>query len=563
MTERAWCGADFLDTISGPASRFPPLRVLFLAHRVAATGRLDIRTISRSRQIHVLGGTIVSVVDFPDLLHRLDVLGEPGADMVTLVGAAIGRGYPSDRAIAEAIDGLARALGALAEPGNAEVRFDTNAGEPRAKMPVGEAIPRLITRGLREVRPVERLRAIFAPRLRNPVMLSLPDDAPERRWGLPAMASRLLREAASGPTLGDLLGVEAGPEPAFAVDLLMQLGLLYVEGAPTGARPAAAQRPATTSVPPPQRTLEPRAPAARSLDPRPPQQRPDDPRSVEPRSSGPRSVEPRPAEPRPVPTGAKPMELGAALRPDLELLRQLREALAAMEGADPAAVLGLTRSADITDAGVDRAFREQSKRFHPDRHMGVSADVEELAARCFALVNEAAAALRQPALLKETQARLKAAEEGRIYVTEAEARSARIAFLRGDIALKAKRFTEALVDLEDAERRDPTVWRHTWARVQAALGAGTISGPDATLALAPLVERAPAGAARADILFQLGELSLKEGREAEAYARFEEALKEHPDHLGAKRRVWLRQRRADEATPSVSGILGGLLGRKK
>lgn len=539
MPERAWSGADFLDTVSGPASRFPPLRVLFLAHRVAASGRLHVRTISRARQIHLLGGAIVSVVDFPDLLQRLDVLGEPGVDMVSLVGAAIGRGYPADRAIAEAVDGLARALGALAEPGNAEVRFDAAAEEPRARMPIAEPIPRLIARGLRELRPLERLRALYAPRLRNAVALSLPDDAPERRWGLPPLASRLLREAASGPTLGDLLGIEAGPEPAFAVDLLMQLGLIYVEGATVSARPV--QAPRATSLPPP------------SLSPR----------VSDPRPATSRSVEPRSVEPRSVPPGARPSELGAALRPDLELIRQLRETLAGMDGAQPAAVLGLTRAADLTEAGVDRAFREHSKRFHPDRNVGVSAEVEELAARCFTLVNEAAAALRNPAVLKEAQARAKAVEEGRIYVTEAEARSARIAFLRGDIALKARRYGEALVDLEDAERRDPTVWRHTWSRVQAALGVGTISGSDAVTALTPLVERAPAGAARADILFLIGELQLKEGKENEAYARFQDALKEHPEHLGAKRRVWLRQRRAEEATPSVSGLLGGLLGKKK
>lgn len=515
MPEVPWSGIEFLDTVSGPSERYPPLRVLFLAHRVAASGRLLVRTSQSTRSLHLSAGRVVAVSGFPSLLDALELIGSPTEDMVTLVGRAVALGHPPDRAIEAAVDGLGRSLASLAELRGAEVRFEREAEEPRARLPVQESLPRLIARGLRQVRSADRLRTIFAPRLRNPVRLSVPDDSPEHRWGLDPVASRLLREIARGATLGELLGSGGSNEPAYAMDLLLQLGLAWVDGLAASARPTAP------------------------------------PRSPERRLAELRSVEPL-AAPR-----------ATAAPAELEAVTALRAALEAMEGAAPAAVLGLTRAADLTEAGVERAFRELSVRYHPDRHPNASPAVKELTVRCFGRVSDAATALRDPAARNEAQARLQAQEEGRVYVGESDVRAARVAFARGEIALRARRFAEALPDLEEAARRDPGSWRYEAFRVQAAAMAGRIGAKEAESLLAPLVGRAPAGAARADLLYTIGELLLREGQEAAAKARFEAALVEHPEHVGAKRRVWLQKRRGEDVEPTRGGLLDGLLNRKR
>lgn len=511
MLEVSWSGGDFLDAVGGPCERFPPLRVLFLAHRVGAGGRLLVRNAHGTRELYLKGGRVVALRGFPNLLEALDVRGGADDDLVSLAERAIRGGHTPDKVLEVATDGLAQALGAMAELRAADVRFERMAEEPRLPFPIQEPLPRIISRGLRKVRPPPRLRALYATRLRAPVRVCLPDDSPEHRWSLDPLALRLLREAMRGTTLGELIGA-APMDGGVAVDLLIQLGLVVVdEPPPVGRAPAAA--------PPPSRP----APA------------------------------PAPAAPRPVP----------APEPVDEQARALREALASMEGAEPAAVLGLAKAADLTDANVERAYRERSVRLHPDRFTGGSAEVRELANRCFSLLSDAAAALRDPAARAEAGARLKAREEGRLYVSEADRRAARLAFARGEALFREKRWPDALPDLEEAARKDPLSWRYNWLRLQAASLAGRSTLAETEAALLPIVEQAPPGAARADVLYSLGELLLRGGREKEARVRFTAALKEHAEHTGAKHRLAMLDRRAEEAAAAKAGLFGGLLNRKK
>ncbi len=551
MPEQPWSGTDFLDTVSGPAERFPPLRVLFLAHRVAASGRLMVLSGARERVIHLQAGRVISVSGFPGLLEGLGVQGEPEDDMVRLIGRAIAAGQSPERAIEVAVEGLARALGGWADLRGPAVRFERGAAEPASRMPISEPLPRLIARGLRMTRSMDQLRAMAAPRLRSPVRLQLPDDSPEQRWGLDPVCSRLLREAARGGTLGELLGLGAASEALLAFDLLHQLGLLQVEGGGLASRPGVA----TQSRPPEARTADPRSVSPSSASPSSVSSRSVAPASMPPRSVAPASVPPRSVAPAAAPARTPP-------GPEAEQARALREALAAMEGAEPAQILGITRSADLTEPGVEKAFRDASVRFHPDRHHNATGEVKDLAARAFARISDAYATLRDAGVRTEAQARMKAREEGRVYVSEADQRLARVAFARGEIAFKARRFAESLPDVELAMRKDPTVWRYGALRAQAACLAGQLTGKQADAALEALLEKVPAGAAKADLLYAMGELLVRDGLEPAADARFAQALKENPEHVGAKRRIWLKKRRNEESEAAKPGLLSGLLGKK-
>lgn len=567
MLERPWSGTEFLETANGPAERFPPLRVLFLAHRVAATGLLTLINIYGARGLWLQGGAIAALAGFPDLLAGVGVKGEPGEDAMAMVTRAITSGQSPDRVLTALGDGVAEALAGFADLRGADVRFRTDARPPPQLLPPLDPFPRLLSRGLRQRRPPERLRPVFGPRLNLVARQAIPDDAPESRWALDPTALRVLREAGRRPTLGELLGSGA-PSGAtwLAVDLLLQLGLLELSAA---ERPAAGE----AAEPAPERSQD--RSVDRSVDrsisrASPPSVNrsvdrsidrsvsrsvsrniaaPLD-RSVDASVSGRAARPPRPPEPPP----AEPAAVIA-----------LREALAAMTGADEPTILGIQRSADMTEAAIDRAFRDQSIRFHPDRHQMASAEQRELAARCFGLMSDAYAVLRTSAARADRMARMKAREEGRVYVSEQDQRAARMAYARAEVAVRQRRWGDALPDLDEAARLDPTSWRYRLTRAQAESFAGRAGADQTEATLRAIAAEAPAGEARAEVFYILGELMVRDGREAPAMACFEEALKEHPAHAGAKRRLWLQKRRADEApaAPASPSLLGGLLNRAK
>lgn len=549
MLERPWSGVDFLTTVNGSAERFPPLRVLFLAHRVAASGLLTMINIYGARGLWIQAGAVGALAGFNDLLATIGVRGEPGEDANAMVSRAITGGQSPDRVLTALGDGVAATLAGFADLKSMDIRFRMDAKPPPQLLPPLDPFPRLLARGLRQLRPPERLRPAFGPRLNLVARLAIPDDAPESRWGLDPTALRVLREAGRGPTLGELLGSGA-PSGAtwLAVDLLLQLGLIELVAAPQPA----VQRPPER---PPERPLDrsvdrstDRA-ADRSVD-----------RSVSRNLAAPqdRSVD------RSVSTRAAVRPTDVKL-PDSAVVSGLRQALASMEGADEAAILGIQRSADLTEEKIDRAFRDQSVRFHPDRHQQGTPEQKELAQRCFSRMSDAYAVLRDPGVRADRQARMKAREEGRVYTSESDQKAARIAFARAEIQLRQRRWAEALADLDEAVRLDPSAWRYRLAQAQAASSAGRTSAAEAEAALRAVLNEAPAGAPKAEVHYLLGELLLRDGKEKAGMACFEEALKEQPDHAGAKRRLWLQKRRTEEAPPSVSpgGLLGGLLNRAK
>ena len=62
-------GIDALAGLSGTSGGIPPIRVLFLAHRVSASGRLWMTRGVEMRTIDLSGGQIVGCSGFQDLLE--------------------------------------------------------------------------------------------------------------------------------------------------------------------------------------------------------------------------------------------------------------------------------------------------------------------------------------------------------------------------------------------------------------------------------------------------------------------------------------------------------------
>ena len=340
-----WSGEAFLHRIQGPLEKFPPIRVLFLVHRLQARGRLGVRTPGGQVEFDVDAGRIVGCVGAPGLLRRLRVEGSPTADLTELVGLAIRAGTPPDQALQAAADGVGDLLAATVELTGGAVVFTPDAPRKGMPMPLPAPIPRIISDGLRRARHAEQVRLKLTPLANRRVALHVPQDAPEARWGLPPVALRLVRRAEAQPTLSMLLRTAEGTgreEEWYAVDLLLQLGMLSLQEA--GARAAAAPAPAPEPAP----------------------------------------------EPDP----------GAALLADLQGV------LARLRVQKPWEILSIESHEQVNDAELDRALRKISARYHPDRYVGQSGEVKELAAQCFELAMEAHGRMRDPVLRADLKARL-------------------------------------------------------------------------------------------------------------------------------------------------------------
>jgi tetratricopeptide (TPR) repeat protein len=266
----------------------------------------------------------------------------------------------------------------------------------------------------------------------------------------------------------------------------------------------------------------------------------------------------------------QPESSGRSEAEEAEAIEMLREAKSELQKARSAVdVLGFTSAEDCTPRGIDRVFVELSTRFHPDRYVGFSAEVRELAQVCFSAIVTAVEEVREPVGYEDAVARLKARERGEHYVTATDQRHARLAFTQSEMLFKNRKWSEAWEPLQLAVDLDPANWRYQLLYQQCAYHVGESTAQQAREALLAL--NPPAGAARADSLHAVGEILLADGQEEEAYRLYHKALKEHPDHIGAKRRLWLRHKRSQRADaneksvePSRSkGVLSGLFGRKK
>lgn len=221
----AWNDLEFLRRVDGASSTVPPLRVLFLAHRLSANGRLILRTSRERHEVHVHGGQVVSVSGWTDLLSRVGVPGEPGDDLASLLNRAVQKQVRPDDALRAAGVTLGAHLARMVGSSSIRVRFDEDATERGMRTPLLDSVPRIIAIGLREMRPPDLLRAEYGRQMDRRVTLCPLDAEAPVKAGLDTLAHRMLREARSRPSLSAFLS-DTGDARWVALDLLVQLGLV-------------------------------------------------------------------------------------------------------------------------------------------------------------------------------------------------------------------------------------------------------------------------------------------------------------------------------------------------
>ena len=489
-----WAGDTFLRQVSGKGDRFPPIRVLFLAHRLGASGILRVGSI----EITLQQGRIADAKGLPEV--------GSGAGLMHAIGMAIGQGTSPDAAMqAAGVDVMSALIGT--DAGDLDVSFTVE--NVRAPVVLPMAVPRLLALALETARPVEAVKRDLAGRPSRGTNLHAPDDSPETAWGLTPVALRVVRAAKRARTLGHLVAASGGAEKDAvwtAVDFLLHLGIVCFDDSVVRSAPSGS---ADADVVFSDIVIE--------------------------------AVEDKPADPRAAEYLAKAAELEATPPWDL------------FELEDPA---------DVSPDHIDARFRKLSIAWHPDRFTGAGSEVADAAAACFAALGDARDRFDDEGFRGEVRDRLVARREGRVFVSESEAKQARMAFTRGEHAARRKDWAVAIENLEASVALDARSWEAQLQLVLARWRSGALPPVDAARQLTKIEPNTLPG--RAEAKFQLGEALLAAGKENAATKAFREAVDAKADHVGATRRLRMRARRKEKAgadgDSKKSGGLRGMFG---
>ena len=225
---------ESLEGVDGPTEDFPLLRVLWVAHRTRASGRLELFLDDVERVLYLRDGSIIGGRGFPDLMGQPEVVGSPEDDVGQLISRAIAQGARPDTALEQACAALGRTIAATAGRTGGMVFFDPQAEAPANSFPLPTPIPRMLSQGLRAARPVARVQGFLA-RMQSDLLVTSAD--PSGPMGLSTVALRLWRAAQEPKPLGALIGDD--DEAWLAADLLLQLGLARLESStPVSAQPS-------------------------------------------------------------------------------------------------------------------------------------------------------------------------------------------------------------------------------------------------------------------------------------------------------------------------------------
>ncbi len=484
-----WSGEVFLRQVQGKGERFPPCRVLFLAHRLNASGRLQAGPIELTMQQGKLAEA-----------KGIETVGG-GAGLMAAISAAIGQGQSPDAAMHDTALAVIKAVIQL-DADTLDVSFTVES--QRSSIVLPGTVPLLLAQALKALRPPDVVKSELAARPSRRVRLAAPDDSPETSWGLSPVALRMVRAATKASTLGDLLAGAGGAERDAvweALDYLLHIGVLQLDDEKAQGL-SSVHRPVESFS---DIVIE--------------------------------AVEAKPLDPRVV---------------------ELQEKALEIQSTPPWELFQLTAPSDVNITVITERFRETSRQFHPDLFASEGKDIQYAAAQCFSAVGDARDKLDSEEFRQEIRERIIAKREGRVYVSEAHRKKARMLYTQGEHSARRKDWTTALANLEESRELDPTAWETHLQLVLARWKSGGLKASDTVTELEQVV--AATGRGRAEVKYHLGEALLAADREADAYASFQATVDIDPDHVGARRRLRMRARRDEKSSDTAGKPSGGLRG---
>ncbi|MSQ01647.1 MAG: response regulator [Myxococcales bacterium] len=482
-----WSGAAFLASVRGPIERVPPVRMLFLAHRLDATGALVVDTAAGTVRIVLRSARVMHVEGLPGALSALSPTLLDHRHLQRDVAEAVGAGHAIDDILNAATAALGEWLARSVALRGGAVVFEPDVAPPAGSFPLPLPIPRLIASGLRLGRTAAEVEREWRAASGAVVRLRVPDDSPETRWGLDATCMRLLRLANKPTSVAALLDEAAGGDGQRRVDALRGLDILYVLGL----------------------VLVDGGP----LD-----------HQVGGLASGNSS--------------------GAGEMVDDPRAARLRAVLAAAEGAHAVDVLGLGELKTLTEEDVVGGYRAVSRQYHPDTYFSAPPLVRALAEACFAKINAAYEMLKSPGGVPDAQRFLTARAAGRGMVSERDHLTARVAFKRAEVLFRNRDWKGADTLFLEALRLDATTWPHAFAAHRAGALSKRLTTEAAMASLDDL--QCPDMRKRADVLVAIGNILKLDGRGAEAMRRYRQAAEADPENRDAQREIRLHQSRHEK-----------------
>ena len=247
--------------------------------------------------------------------------------------------------------------------------------------------------------------------------------------------------------------------------------------------------------------------------------------------------------------------------PEVDPVAELRAELDLLRTTTPWVVLGLKLANDVSDEGIDRANRTVSKRYHPDGFVNQTRPLRKLASECFNIVQNAYNTMKDETLRMEVRARLAAEEKGEQYVADRDRQEAEMVYARAQVLFRKKDYRAAKKAFDHANQLDPVNWRYKYMQIRTDYHLGAVTGNVSVEQILAL--SGPRGHTMADVTYEAAEILAREKKEGRAFELHKKVLSLNPEHIGARRRVRMRQKRKAEDNKSGSGLFSGLFRRKK
>ena len=540
-----WSGEQFLGRVGGTAHEFSPARVLFLIHRVSASGRLWLTQGADIRTLDFVDGKVVGCSGFGDLLHELGVEGERLDSLNRWVERAVEGGHSRDQAM-DAVGGeLGRFIVGI--EGNAElmIQFAPGSAPPTDPMPLPMSLTDMVAQGVARCGLVAETRARGLVENAEPVLVTRPDDSGTAEWGLSPACLAVLDSAERAGTLGEV-GLD-GDDAWETLALLRILGLVSIGAV---APPAMAAEPEPERVaPPPPRPAKPVA-APASGD--------GTGRFDRPHRSGstPRRPRPDPVKKRKRKSRVEVLSKNPWESPADQVEADLRLAYDVLGASRPETSLMIRTPEELVTDTIEQRYRDACARYHPDRYLGSNQAVCALAEGCFGRVSDAYHKLKDPVQLEQARDRLVFKATGKRPVNDKTRARARVDFKRAEMLFRQRKYDEATKVAHRAEEGDPARWEYKLLYLRSAWRGGELQ-------TAEVVERIVAlegmdSRERGEALYIAGEMQLKDGRQKEAFGLFKQAVSTDPENVGARRRLRLAEnRKAKESKTGRTGAKGG------
>jgi len=563
----SWMGSEYLHQLNGMSSEASPVRAIFLAHRVAASGRLWMTQGVNIRSIDFREGAIVGCSGFTSLLE--DGAGDRSWSVDDWAQAFADSGTPEVDCLCSVGVALCRDAIAVEDAGDWMVNFvSAQSGTDDGS---GDGIDTwdVLRQAIVDVVSDDDVRIWLEGVATSGVETIEPSDAPAERWALPDSTQRLFSVASNISSVGALF-VEVGAGGWSDLAQLWRLGMIQARTDPNVEEPqveppplepdpvASSPSPPNDPAPPPDPTPPPaaarpassrkRRPAAEGSSTEGPSRKRDDTAGKKRRK--------RKRDPRIVAIMRAPYEnpstMEATLREAYDLLTRMR----------PEVIFRIRKSDDLDLEKIERRYLDACSRYHPDRYRGADQGVQSLAEGCFTAVSDAFHRLKVDEYQHELRIRLVEKETGKRVVTDKTRVAAKVEFAKADVLFKQKRYEAAYELASRAAEGDPDRWQYQFLKWRTAYRTGAAGVDEVRNEIGALsgmnsIEKGSA-------LYTVGEMYMREGQEKKAFELFRQTLTLDDKNVGARRRLRLKGRREQEASErETTGLFGGLFQRRK